>query len=136
MSIDHEEWLRKQGAKVVGRHQLRKASLPRFSFSEDPIEWAPLSTSTIDVFQVELSEQTIEKFERNENIIARAHEFSTRTNRFSQPYFGSGPNDISDFLISNRERHYELLKENEMYREAWKEFQAIRVLLGETPYLI
>ena len=28
----------------------------------------------------------------------------------------------------------ELIKDNEMYRTAWKEFQTIRVLLGETPH--
>jgi hypothetical protein len=37
-------------------------------------------------------------------------------------------------MLENKERHLELLKENSMYQDAWKEFQSIRALLGETPH--
>ena len=141
MSIDHEKWLRLQGVKIVGRHTLRLAHPPSYmnwgSDREDGrINWSERYTTTTEqVYQVELNERTIEKFERLESDVKHAIEFANRQHSGSLTgYRGPGPSDISDFYIENKERHLDLLKENSMYRDAWKEFQSIRVLLGETPH--
>ena len=141
MAFDHESWLRKQGVKIVGRHTLRRASAPTYmnwaSEREDGlIDWSDQFTTTEEqVYQVELDEHTIERLERFESTVKQALDHANRFNvRQQAGYSGYGPNDVSDFFIENREQHLKLLKENSMYRDAWKEFQTIRVLLGETPH--
>lgn len=141
MSEDHEQWLRRQGVKIVGRHTLRRAHQPSYinwaSDREDGrIDWSEqYTTTTEEVYQVELDERTIGRLERMEADIKHAIEFANRTHGgHLTGYRGPGPSDISDFYIENKERHLDLLKENSMYRDAWKEFQSIRVLLGETPH--
>ena len=148
MNLDHEQWLRQQGVKITGRHTLRRGHLPSYtnwaserdslanSEREDGrIDWSEqFTTTTEQVYQVELDERTIERFERTESDIKHALETANRRSN-SPGYRGPiGPNDISDFYIKNRERHFELLQENSMYRDAWREFQSIRVLIGETPH--
>jgi hypothetical protein len=103
------------------------------------IDWSDQFTTTQEqVYQVELTEQTIERLERFETTVKQAldyaNRFNVRQHVGQSGYGGAGPNDVSDYLIENKERHLELLKENSMYRDAWKEFQSIRVLLGETPH--
>jgi hypothetical protein len=141
MAFDHESWLRKQGVKIVGRYTLRRARAPSYmnwdiDREDGCIDWSDQFTATEEqVFQVELDQQTIERLERFESTVKNALEHANRFNGRSQSgYSGYGPNEVSDFMIENKERHLELLKENSMYRDAWKEFQSIRVLLGETPY--
>ena len=138
MSVDHESWLRKQGARIIGQRTLHRASMPRFYhqvINDGKISEATFETTTEQVYQVELDERTIEKFERIESTVKQALDYANRFNSRQQvTYSGVGPNDVSDFFIQNRERHLELLKENQMYKDAWKEFQSIRALLGETPH--
>lgn len=141
MSTDHEEWLRKQGVKITGRHTLHRAQQPSYmnwgSDREDGrINWAEQYTTTQEqVYTVELDERTIERLERMEADIHHAIDYANRkyTSRGAVGYRG-GPSDVTQFFIDNKERHLELLQENSMYRDAWKEFQSIRVLLGETPH--
>ena len=143
MSFDHESWLRKQGVKITGRHTLRRASNPGYmdwgsNWANDRIEWSAerYTVREEQVYQVELDQQTIERLERMEADIHHAIEYANRkyhTARGSSGYNG-GPSDVTAFFIENKERHEELLKENSMYRDAWKEFQSIRALLGETPH--
>lgn len=141
MAFDHESWLRKQGVRITGRHTLRRAATPSFmnwanDQEHDRIDWSAQFTTTEEqVYQVEMDEHTIERFERFESTVKHALDHANRYNgRPQSGYSGYGPNDVSDFFIQNRERHNELLKENSMYRDAWKEFQSIRALLGETPH--
>ena len=141
MAFDHEEWLRKQGVKITGRHTLRRASTPSYynwssDMDNDRIDWADQFTTTEErVFQVELNEQTIERFERMESDIRHAHDYANRkyASRSAIGY-AAGPSDVTQFFIENKQRHLELLHENSMYKDAWKEFQSIRALLGETPH--
>jgi hypothetical protein len=141
MTLDHEKWLRQQGVKIVGRHTLRRWEDPGYmnwaSDREDGrIDWSERYFAREEqVYQVELDERTIERLERMEADIRHAIEFANRkyTARPSSGYTG-GPSDVTQFFIDNKERHLELLHENSMYRDAWKEFQSIRVLLGETPH--
>lgn len=131
MSEDHEQWLRKQGVKIVGRNTLHRALMPRFDYnSNGPIDFAPINSITEQVYQVEIDERTIDRLRRNETLLLSAMEHASRLTR--QGMFNS--NSVGQYFIDNSNRHYELLKENPMYKEAWKEFQTIRVLLGETPH--
>jgi hypothetical protein len=143
MSFDHESWLRKQGARITGQHTLRRASAPGYmnywaSDQEDGrIDRMAehLNTTEERVYHVEMNEHTIERFERFESTVKNALDFANRHNdRRRTGYSGYGPNDVSDYMLENKERHLELLKENSMYQDAWKEFQSIRALLGETPH--
>jgi hypothetical protein len=141
MELDHEKWLRRQGVKIVGRHTLRLAHPPKYmnwgnDREDGRIDWSEQYTTTTEqVYQVELDERTIERLERMEADIHHAIDFANRkyTTRSVSGYTG-GPSDVTQFFIENKERHLDLLKENSMYRDAWKEFQSIRVLLGETPH--
>jgi hypothetical protein len=144
MAFDHESWLRKQGVRITGQHTLRRASAPSYmnwgsDLEDGRIDWSDQFTTTEErVYHVEMNEHTIEKFERFESTVKQALDYADRYNvqhrTAPSGYSGYGPNDVSDFMIENKERHLELLKENSMYRDAWKEFQSIRVLLGETPH--
>lgn len=132
MSKDHEEWLHKQGVKIVGQNTLRRAVLPSYNFrhQDDPIDWGPIETKTELVYQVEIDEKTVERLQRHEAMISNAMEHAARLNRHGF----AGPGSIAQYVMDNSNRHYELLKENSMYKDAWKEFQTIRALLGETPH--
>ena len=132
MSTDHEEWLRKQGVKMVNQYTLRRASMPPYMLypKGEPIDWAPAETTTEQVYQVEIDERTVERFRRSDLMITNAMEHAARLNR--QGLVGSG--SVGQYFVDNCNRHHELIKDNEMYRTAWKEFQTIRVLLGETPH--
>ncbi len=146
MAFDHEKWLREQGIKITGRHTLRRAVNLGYmdwanSRDDGRIDGAHefLTQKEEQVYQVEIDEATIERLERFESTVKIAinDTYNTpydRNRRSYAGYSGYNPNEVADFMIENRERHLELLKENEMYRDAWKEFQAIRVLLGETPH--
>lgn len=136
MAIDHDEWLRKQGVKITGRHTLRRAHQPTYmnwaSGREDGrIDWSEQYTTTEEqVYQVEIDERTVDRLQRLESIVQIAMEHASRVNRKSPDRSGS----VGQFYMDNSQRHHELLKENSMYRDAWQEFQTIRVLLGETPH--
>jgi hypothetical protein len=142
MADDHESWLRKQGVKIIGRHTLRRASNPGYmnwglDREDGRIDWSAERYTVREecVYTVELEEAAIERLERFESTIKHALDHVNRhLGGRNNGYSGYGPNDVSDFMIENKERHLALLKENSMYRDAWKEFQTIRVLLGETPH--
>lgn len=141
MALDHEKWLRRQGVKIVGRSTLRRWAEPSYmnwtsDLEDGRIDWSERYTSKEEqVYTVELDERTIERLERMEADIHHAIDYANRkyTSRGAVGYTG-GPSDVTNFFIENKERHLELLHENSMYRDAWKEFQSIRVLLGETPH--
>lgn len=136
MSEDHEKWLRQQGVKIVGRHTLRRAHQPSYinwaSERDDGlIDWSEqYTTTTEEVYQVELDERTIDRLQRLESIVQIAMEHASRANPTGMGRSGS----VGRFYMDNLERHHELLQENAMYRDSWREFQSIRVLLGETPH--
>jgi hypothetical protein len=141
MAVDHITWLKKQGVKITGQHILRRVNVPPFYGAvpqTSAIDWAPMDSTTEHVYQVELDERTIERFEHNQTTIERALDHANVYNSRPQSGYsghrGRSQLDVSDFFIQNRERHLALLKENPMYKDAWKEFQSIRALLGENPH--
>ena len=134
MSDDHEQWLRKQGATVVNQLQRHRASIPPYRDwargGDESIDYAPMQTTVERVYQVELDERTIERLRHNESMILNALEHAVRLNRHG--FINS--NSVGQYFMDNSNRHQDLLKENSMYRDAWREFQSIRVLLGETAH--
>jgi hypothetical protein len=134
MAEDHEEWLRKQGVKIIGRNTLHRASMPSYrdwaQGGDMSIDFGPMDIKTEQVYQVEMCERTIENLRRNDSMLTSAMEHAGRLTR--QGILNS--NSVGQYFIDNSRRHHELIKENAMYRDAWKEFQTIRVLLGETPH--
>jgi hypothetical protein len=142
MAFDHESWLKAQGIKIIGRQTLRRMFDPGYmnwgsNWADGRIDWSAERYKIREehLYQVELTEQTIERLEMSEASMRHAIDYANRkyTVRGSSGYTG-GPSDVTAFFIENKERHQELLNENSMYRDAWKEFQSIRVLLGETPH--
>ena len=138
MAEHHEKWLKTQGVKIIGRRTLRRASNPGYmnwdhKQENSHIDWSEQFTTTNeDVYQVELDERTIGKFERFESTIKYALQYMDHQHggqRFAAP-----SSDVLNYYIDNNERHLALLEENSMYRDAWKDFQTIRALLGETPH--
>ena len=126
MSIDHEEWLNKQGVRVTNRSTLRHASMPAFSWMQEdgPVNWTSQTfTHTEQVYTVELTETVIKNLQYNDDRLKHIHEYAERKGGMPESYF-----------LDNSQRHRQLLQENPMYRDAWREFQSIRALLGETPH--
>ena len=132
MSNDHQEWLYTQGATVTGQRTLRRALMPRFNYSSEPIDWAPIESQHEQVYQVEMPERTVDLLMRNENTLRHAVTHVIKGSYSAGNLSNTGT--IAEFYIQQREKHYQLLKENQMYKDAWKEFQSIRALLGEDPY--
>ena len=138
MAEHHEKWLKTQGVKIIGRHTLRRASNPGYvnwdrKQENSHIDWSEQFTTTNeDVYQVELDEHTIGKFERFESTVKYALQYMDR--KFGGQRYAAPSSDVLNYYIDNNERHLVLLEENSMYKDAWKEFQAIRALLGETPH--
>jgi hypothetical protein len=125
MSKDHEEWLRKHGVRVTGKSTRRHALMPAFGFMKDndSIDWAPQTIQTEDVYNVELTESLINRLQNIEDQLEWVTQHAQKTG-----------GHIASFFLSNSERHLELIKENPMYRDAYREFQSIRALLRETPH--
>jgi hypothetical protein len=132
MSQDHEKWLGQQGVKIIGQRTLRRSLMPNYNFKQqdEPIDWAPIETTTEQVYQVEIDERTLDRFIRNNGLLVNAMEHAARLTRQGLVHSSS----VGQYFVDNSNRHHELLKENSMYRDAWREFQSIRVLLGETPH--
>ena len=136
MSIDHELWLQKQGVKIVNRRTLRRVHQPGYinwagEREDGRIDWSEEYTTTNEeVYQVELNERTIDRLQRLESMVQVAMEHASRANPTGMGRTGG----VGSFYMDNLERHHELLQENAMYRDSWREFQSIRVLLGETPH--
>jgi hypothetical protein len=132
MSSDHEEWLHKHGVKVTGHRTLRRALMPHYNYSNDPIDWAPVETTTEPVYEAEIPARAVDSLMRNESTLRHAITHVTKGSYSAGNL--SNTATIAEFYIQQREKHYELLKDNQMYKDAWKEFQSIRALLGEEPY--
>jgi len=124
MADDHAEWLRKQGAKVVGQRTLRhlQSEFPRYLNPDTAIDFEMATRHSV-LYQIEVPEDIVKKWEYHEARLNHVIEYAER--------MGSMP---ASYFLDNSDRHRKLLEENQMYRDAWREFQSIRALLGETPH--
>lgn len=122
MAEDHEEWLRRQGVGVSNVTLRHRAVMDRFGYHapDEPIEWAPQTVMQDRIYHIQVHEKTIQDWQHNERKLRDIMEYAERIGNIPASYF-----------LDQSNRHRELLADNQMYREAWKEFQAIRTLLGE-----
>jgi len=123
MSDNHERWLKEQGASIVGRRLARRVRYDPMAFIESSklsYDSHFLNQEEDTIFQIEASVETVDKWYYAHQRLSNVYEYAERT--------GGMP---EDFFIKNNERHRALLRDNPMYRDAWKEFQSIRALVGE-----
>jgi hypothetical protein len=125
MSDSHDEWLKEQGARVIEKRPLRRVLFQPFSFSESPdINTAMLDIDHEDhVYKIEVTSATLKKWQMYESRLHHVIKYADEHD--------SSP---TNFYLDNRSKHNDLLVNNPMYREAWKEFQSIRALLGQDTY--
>lgn len=127
MSKDLEEWLVDQGVTVLGRRSLYRAyENPRLTGFVDEPNLAAQEISRIleseNIYKIETSTGVIKRWKRQSDQMQAA---ITWANINTHGHVGS-------YFTEQYQRHLQLLAENPMYRQAWKEFQEMRALLGET----
>lgn len=122
MSQDHESWLKQQGVGVTNVTLRHRAAMDRFGYHtpNEPVEWAPQIVMQDKIYHLQVHEKTIQNWQHNERKLRDIMEYAERIGNIPASYF-----------LDQSTRHRELLADNQMYREAWKEFQTIRTLLGE-----
>lgn len=124
MSDDHETWLREQGARIVGKQSLRRYILDRMPLDYTAADMtATVNTAEDYLYHLEVPAALVNRWGKTSRQLKHLIELADRHN--------SSP--VSEYA-KGVERHHELLHENPMYREAWREFQSIRALLGEDTY--
>jgi hypothetical protein len=123
MSIDHEEWLKEQGARVIEKRPLRRALFQPLSFRESPDIDTAITYSEDYVYKIEVTGATLRKWQMYES---RLH--------YVIKYADEQDSSPTNFYLDNRAKHDDLLVTNPMYKEAWNEFQSIRALLGQDTY--
>jgi hypothetical protein len=122
MADSHDEWLQEQGARVIEKRSLRRAFFQPFSFSviDDINDTINYRECEEHLYKIEVTSATLKKWQmyeaRLEHVIRYADEHDTSP---------------TNFYIDNRAKHNDMMVNNPMYREAWKEFQSIRALLGQ-----
>lgn len=121
---EQETWLREQGAKIVGRHPLRRAffHLPQWELHKQRFDAEPNILEDV-AYTIEVTGVMVHRWMQFQSRLMHIIDHADLKN-------GSPPG----VYIEARERHAKMLEENPMYQQAWKEFQEIRVLLGETSY--
>lgn len=122
MSDSHDEWLKEQGARVIEKRSLRRAFLQPFSFSgiDDINDTINYRECEEHLYKIEVTSATLKKWQM----------YESRLNHVIK-YADEHDSSPTNFYLDNRVKHQDMLVNNPMYREAWKEFQSIRALLGQ-----
>jgi hypothetical protein len=124
MADDHESWLQEQGARIVGRQPLRRYILDRMPVNYTATDMmATVNTAEDYLYHLEVPAALVKRWSKTSRQLKYLIELADRHNSSPVTEYAKGV-----------ERHHELLHENPMYREAWREFQSIRALLGEDTY--
>ncbi len=119
---DQEAWLKEQGARIQNRRPLRRAFfLPPKTFSEDV--FAEPSVVEDVVYQLEVTGTMVHRWMQFQSRLMDIIDHAHRHNSFP-----------TESYAELRRRHEHMLEENPMYQQAWREFQEIRALLGESTY--
>lgn len=124
---EQEQWLKEQGACVKGMRPLR-------SIYAMPLTMNNVKDESLTAIQAQARvwEEPIYTVEIRGSTIKQWQAMDKRMNFITNSRDGNtGWSDPGDFIKEWRE-HRQLLDQNEMYREAWIEFQSIRALLGKT----
>jgi len=126
---EQEQWLAEQGARIKGMRSLHSVSaipmLPHVYKNDESLTAMQAHARIWEepVYTVEIRGSTIKQWQamdKRMNFITNSRDGSN-----------TGWSDPGDFIREWRE-HRQLLDQNQMYREAWVEFQSIRALLGKT----
>lgn len=125
MADSHDEWLQEHGVRVIEKRPLRRAFFQPFSFKESPDIDTAITYSEHEehLYKIEVSSATLKKWQMYE---ARLHHVIK--------YADDHDSSPTNFYLDNRAKHDDMMVNNPMYREAWKEFQSIRALLGQDTY--
>lgn len=133
--MDHtrlEAWVADEGANIRGRTPLRRAILR-------PLDWnsldQPLDGSSTDVvtqegwiYDLRIHDTVLENWRYQQEKFKHFAKEAESTGR-THGYFR-----IDAHWNEQKQRHYRLLAEDPVYKQAWQEFQAMRSLLGEDPH--
>lgn len=119
------DWLEEQGARVVSKRPLRQVSFKALdtSFHTD-IDFIQHRIEEDHVFTVEIPGPVLRDIKGKATRLDHIMEWANKNNT-----------SVSQYFHEQVKRHYALLEDNPMYRNAYKEFMSIRALLGEEPTL-
>lgn len=119
------DWLEEQGARVVSKRPLRRVSFKSIdtSFHAD-VEYIQNQIEEDHVFTVEMSGPVLRNIKGKAARLDHIMEWAKKNN-----------SSVSQYFHEQIKRHYTLLEDNPMYKDAYKEFMSIRALLGEEPTL-
>ena len=116
------EWIRAEDLRVKNVRPFRRARLSPLDWQNVDVRSASIDfvEDEINMLELEITDRKLDslrrRLDRAELVMRR--ELDQRTN-------------LGQRWIDGWRRHYDLLAENEQYREAWKEFQVMRSLMGE-----
>ncbi len=118
-----KEWLNEQGVRVIAQRPLRRAVIQPFWLEEKDSTFSTNMTSAVEdtLYHIEVTGATLERWRQYELRLNHVIEHADMTNGLPVVFFTEA-----------RGRHNKLLEENPMYQQAWREFQEIRSLLGES----
>jgi len=120
------DWLEEQGARVVSKRPLYRAIYTMPMVSED-IEYNndfSIRSDLDHVYTVEIPGPALRDIKGRVARLGHIMDWAKRNN-----------SSVSQYFHEQVRRHYVLLEDNPMYRDAYKEFMSIRALLGEEPSL-
>lgn len=125
---EQEQWLVEQGAHVKNMRPLRRYyAEPPFlssSINDDP------SAMTAVQYQAKHFEEQVYTVEVRSSTVKQWQAMDKRMSWTTGDNEGKSWGNPTNWLVQWR-RHQQLLDQNEMYRQAWLEFQSIRALIGE-----
>lgn len=123
----HEQWLVDQGATIVGCRPLYQAVMnPMMSKALDESEHIEMQRilDQQKLYRIEASTSVVKRWKRQCDQVERAYEYSDQ--------YANHMTHMGNYFSHQLQRHQQLLENNPMYRQAWEEFQQVRLLLGET----
>lgn len=126
MTESDTDWLKRHNANLVGVTELRNRKFNSMFFKPSTnadyvglVDFVNHDNLT-NLYKIEVPEYVLRQWKYYED---RLRHILADSDRHGMP--------PSDFFFKNLNGHHKLLAENSMYREAWTEFQSLRVLLGE-----
>jgi hypothetical protein len=121
------DWLEEQGARVVSKRPLRRVSFK-------PLDMADIHRADIEYIQNKIEEDHVFTVEIPGPLLRELKGKAARLDHILE--WGRKHNSsVSEYFHEQINRHYALLEENSMYKDAYREFMSIRALLGEEPSL-
>jgi len=126
-----EKWLLNDSGVRI----LDKVVYPRYQMNYLAYMQSSPRTSSVDMthmqyenaYKLEVNTRTVEHWMSTDETLEHIRGMARKsTASMAGLYYTE-----SDYVANSRERHRDLLHNNQMYRDSWREFQAMRALLGE-----